>query len=138
MLTGFPVVIGRPVDWGEMDAMQHVNNVAYLRWFENGRAALFHRLGLVVDGSAVVAPILKSVACTFRAAVVYPDDVKIGVKVTDVGADRFTIAHAVWSERLQRVCADGDGVIVAFDYVAKSKCGLPDAWRASIEALHAA
>ena len=132
MLAGFPVVIRRPLDWGEMDAMQHVNNVAYFRWFESGRAALFHRMGLLIDGAVGVGVILKSVGCTYRAPLTYPDDVVVGVKVKDVGVDRFTIAHAVWSASQQVVAAEGDGVVVAYDYDAKQKVPIPDAWRAEL------
>jgi acyl-CoA thioester hydrolase len=130
MLEGFPVVVRRPVDWGEMDAMQHVNNVAYFRWMESGRAALFERMGILKEGARGVGVILKSVACDYKAPIKYPDDVAIGVRVQDVGVDRFTIAHAIWSERLGKIAARGDGVVVAYDYDAGAKVPVPDAWRA--------
>lgn len=138
MLNGFPVVVRRPVDWGEMDAMQHVNNVAYLRWFESGRAALFERMGILKDGARGVGVILKSVACAFRAPIKYPDEVTIGVRVADVGVDRFTIAHAVWSDRLQRVAADGEGVVVVYDYDAAAKVPVPEAWKTLFAEIHRA
>jgi acyl-CoA thioester hydrolase len=31
LVEGYPVVIEIPVQWGEMDAFQHVNNVVYFR-----------------------------------------------------------------------------------------------------------
>ena len=36
-LENYPVVIEIPVAWGDMDAFQHVNNVAYFRYFESAR-----------------------------------------------------------------------------------------------------
>ena len=58
MSVRFPVVIELPVQWGEMDAFGHVNNVVYLRWFESGRIADGwqssgpHPMGGVAGGSA--------------------------------------------------------------------------------------
>ena len=33
----FPFPIRQQVLWGEMDVFQHINNVAYFRYFETGR-----------------------------------------------------------------------------------------------------
>lgn len=35
----WPSVVSIPVAWGEMDALGHVNNVAYFRYFETARVA---------------------------------------------------------------------------------------------------
>ena len=32
------------VHWGDMDAMQHVNNIIYLKWVESTRLLLFEQL----------------------------------------------------------------------------------------------
>ena len=61
-LRGYPVVIEIPVFWGDMDAMRHVNNTVYLRYFESARIALFERLGyLDVMEQTGVGPILGSI-----------------------------------------------------------------------------
>lgn len=31
LLKDYPVVVSIPVAWGEMDALQHVNNIVYFR-----------------------------------------------------------------------------------------------------------
>lgn len=36
-LAQHPIVTEIPVAWGEMDALQHVNNVVYFRYFETAR-----------------------------------------------------------------------------------------------------
>ncbi len=45
LLSEFPVVLEIPVAWGDMDAMLHVNNTVYLRWFECARMEYFSRIG---------------------------------------------------------------------------------------------
>lgn len=138
-LEGFPVVVVCPVQWGEMDAYQHVNNVVYFRWFETGRAAYFDRAGLWPQGAPRgVAPIVHSVSCRYRAPLTYPDEVEIGVRVKSLGEDRFVVEHAVYSRRLGRVAAEGEGVVVSYDYGRGEKAKLPAAWREAIERIESA
>jgi acyl-CoA thioester hydrolase len=33
ILEDYPVIVEFPVAWGEMDAMGHVNNIVYFRYF---------------------------------------------------------------------------------------------------------
>ena len=46
MSAGYPVSITFPIAWGEQDAFGHLNNVAYLRYFENVRMHLLDRVGI--------------------------------------------------------------------------------------------
>ncbi len=56
----FPVVLAIPVAWGDMDAMGHVNNTVYLRYFESARIAYFERVGFLEEmASSGVGPILR-------------------------------------------------------------------------------
>ena len=40
LVSDYPSVISLPVLWGDMDAFQHVNNTASVRWFESSRIRL--------------------------------------------------------------------------------------------------
>lgn len=51
--AGFPVRVGIPVAWGEMDAFGHVNNVVYFRYFESARIAFFGADGFLMDYAVV-------------------------------------------------------------------------------------
>ena len=46
LLVDFPVTVEIPVAWGDMDAMGHVNNAVYFRYFETARISCFADLGL--------------------------------------------------------------------------------------------
>ena len=136
LLAGYPVVIQLPVAWGDMDAMQHVNNTVYFRYFESGRIAYFERLELMDQMKETgVGPILASASCRFKFPLTYPDTISVGVRVTDMGEDRFTMAFRVVSHRHQRVAAEGDGLIVTYDYRAGRKTLVPQEVRARIQAL---
>ncbi len=136
LLTDYPVVIEIPVAWGEMDAFQHVNNVVYFRYLESARIAYFQELGLMeVMERTGVGPILASVQCRFKIPLTYPDTVSVGVRVSGMGEDRFTMEYAVVSQRLEKIAAVGKGVIVSYNYSENKKAPLPTEMRDLILAL---
>jgi acyl-CoA thioester hydrolase len=138
LLTQFPVVIECPVVWGEMDSFQHVNNVVYFRYFETARMAYFERMNFTEYlGRTGIGPILHSANCRFRIPLTYPDTVSIGTRSVDLKADRYTMEFQVFSHRHQKVAAEGDGIIVTFDYRAGTKTAIPDEMRNLIERIEA-
>ncbi|MCU0583172.1 MAG: thioesterase family protein [Syntrophales bacterium] len=73
----------------------------------------------------------------FRAALSYPDTVSIGARVANVGEDRFVMRYAVYSHRLGRLAAEGEGTLVCFDYRQNRKAPVPEKLRARIAELQA-
>lgn len=138
LLAGYPVTIEIPVAWGEMDAFQHVNNVVYFRYFESGRIAYLDQTGVMAEMAAHgIGPILASASCKFKVPLTYPDRVVVGVRVGEIGADRFVMHYRVVSTQHGRVAAEGEGVIVAYDYRSQRKAALPAPVRVRIEAVEA-
>jgi acyl-CoA thioester hydrolase len=138
LLAGFPVIIEIPVAWGEMDAFQHVNNVAYIRYLESGRIAYLERTGMMEEMAAQgVGPILASVSCKYRFPLTFPDLLLVGTRVGEISADRCILQHRVVSTRHRKVAAEGEGVIVCYDYREQRKVALSAAVRARIEAVEA-
>lgn len=131
--TFWPVELALPVQWGEMDAFGHVNNVVYFRWFESARMSYFERLGWPeLQLETGVGPILHSTQARFRAPLVWPDTVTVATRVSEVGEDRFTMFYEVRSRNLGLVAADGSGLVVAFDYRSLAKAALPEPIRRRI------
>lgn len=135
-LTEFPVTIDIPVVWGEMDALQHVNNIVYFRYFESARMAYFEEIGaLAIMRESGIGPILASIRCDYKFPLTYPDRVDVGARIRDVEADRFLMQYVAVSRRAERVAARGEGLIVSYDYHAGRKCPLPSLLRERIDAL---
>jgi acyl-CoA thioester hydrolase len=117
-LADFPIVIRWPVQWGDQDAFGHVNNTIFFRWFESARLVYLSRVGLAgyeVE-ELVSGPILAQINCNFRRQVKFPDHMQIAARVTRLGNSSFTMAHALFSEALGAIAADGDSTIVVFNY----------------------
>lgn len=136
MIEDYPVVIEIPVAWGEMDSLQHVNNIVYFRYFESARMAYFNRIDIwSYMEETGIGPILASTQCKFRIPLSYPDTVAVGTRIINVEEDRFLMKYLVVSHEHQRIAAEGEGVIVSYDYREKKKAPLPQEIRRRIEAL---
>ncbi len=136
LLAGFPVVYSLPVQWGDQDAYQHVNNAVYFRWFESARIAYTMRLGLSeLMRAHKVGPILAAIACDYRRQVTFPDTVHVGSRVTKIGRTSFAMEHALVSASGRAVAAEGRSTLVVFDYKANAPVPVPDDVRRAIAAL---
>ncbi len=126
----YPFHVPIAVAWGEMDALQHVNNVVYFRYFETARIAFFQALNLMdALQQAGIAPVLSETRARYRRPVTYPDSLLVGARITRLGEDRLTMEYAVFSQQQQTVTTLGEAEIVAFDARAGGKCAIPDALR---------
>ncbi|MFH0917061.1 MAG: thioesterase family protein [bacterium] len=128
MLSAYPVVMDFVVRWGEMDALGHVNNTVFLQYFETARMTYLQRMGIEVLGlgSGEHAVILAANSCRYRVPVTYPDTLSVGTRVSALGKDRVIMEHAAVSQKLGRVVAEGDALVVSYDYVT----GRPTPFRA--------
>lgn len=139
VLENYPVVIEIPVAWGEMDALGHVNNVAYVRYLESSRVAYLDRLKIwdYMEKTGI-GPILASVQCRYKIPLVYPDTLSVGARTTRIERDRFLLEHCVFSHKLRKIAAEGSGMLVIYDYNQKKKGLIPEDLRARIEAIEEA
>lgn len=137
MLGNYPVVVEVAVRWGDMDSLGHVNNIVYLQYFEIARIEYLMRLGIDPPGPAWQDSgfIIASVSCRFVAPVTYPDTLSVGARISSIGEDRIIMEHSAISQKLGRAAAEGEAVIVSYDYVAKRKTSLPENAREAITIL---
>jgi acyl-CoA thioester hydrolase len=136
LLEGFPVHVRLPVQWGDQDAFGHVNNTVYLRWFETARIAYSDRAGLLqIDQSQSLAPILAAVSCNYRRQIRFPDTVWIGARVSKLGRTSLTMQHRVISERQGLIAAEGDCVVVTFDYRQQRPVAVPQELRLALQQI---
>src|SRR5437016_14684059 len=104
LLADFPVVVEQAVVWGDMDSYQHVNNAVYFRYFENARLEYFRRMGWFdYEERTGIGPILAATEARFRKPLTYPDTISVGVRVAELGADRFPMEHRIESQRLHAI-----------------------------------
>jgi acyl-CoA thioester hydrolase len=136
-LGRWPVTVELPVQWGEMDAFGHVNNVVYLRWFESARIAYFERAGVMLEMPGV-GPILARQEIDYRLPLQYPDRLLVSATVSKFGKTSFTMALRMRSHRHDRsIAAESVAVIVMLDYRKGAKVAVPEELKKRIESLEA-
>lgn len=132
----FPYVIEAKVEWADLDAFQHVNNTNYLRYFERIRMEYFQKYGFFAYmNEHNIGPILASTNCIFKAPLSYPDEILIGMGIQSIEPDRFNMLFAVYSDKFERIAAEGEGLIIYYDYGIGEKANIPDQFRSSVEDL---
>ena len=135
-LAEYPVVIRLLIQWGEQDAFGHVNNTAAIRWFESSRIAYLDIVGLErLMGRGGQGVILASITCNYRKQLLYPDVIFVGGSVTKIGRTSLVMKHAVYSEKQTAIAAEGESVIVLFDYATQRPMRIPDDLRALLQNL---
>ncbi len=94
-----------PIRWGDMDAMNHLNNASYFRYLETCRIDWMHSLGkgLYNDDHGII---IVNAFCNFYKQLEYPGDVCMKMYVSDPGRSSFES----WAT-MER--ADAPGVIYA-------------------------
>ena len=133
LLKDFSVVVNLNIEWGDMDALRHVNNIEYFKYFQVARIAYFEKIAS--DGvlrEKRIPLILASTQCKFIYPLAYPDSISVGVRVDAMADQYFTMKYAVVSDKHQRLAAIGDAKVVMFDYVNNKKASIPDEIRKTI------
>lgn len=84
-----------PMRWGEMDALGHMNNVSYFRYFEQARISWFDSLNIDYrQGSE--GPILGSIACRYLKPAVYPLEFELTTWIGQPGRSSFRMWHELY------------------------------------------
>ncbi|NRB50196.1 MAG: thioesterase family protein [Saprospiraceae bacterium] len=134
-LEDFPIQVEIPVQWGDMDAARHVNNIIYLRWSESARIAYFEKIEVDITFMKGVGPILGWQDCKYIFPLTYPDRALVGIKVEEIRADRFMMLTHIYSHKHQRLAIISKQAIVPYDYVKLAKAPIPENWLHNIKAL---
>lgn len=132
-MKDYPVVVRFPVHWAEVDAMGHVNNARYFTWFESARMELFQRVGLEIEGSPELGPILAHTSCDFLAPVRFPAEVEAGTRIAGFGRTSFTMEFGAGLAGSEDLAARGRGVVVLIDYGSGEKIEIPADLKAKLE-----
>ena len=77
-----------PIRWGDMDAMNHVNNATYFRYLETCRIDWMHSIGCLPDPQGE-GPVIVNAFCNFYKQLEYPGDVRVKMYVSDPGRTTF-------------------------------------------------
>ena len=119
-----------PIRWGDMDAMGHVNNTIYFRYFETVRLEWLSRLGAPAAPQGE-GPVIVNAFCNFLRQLEYPGDILARHYVAAPGRASFdTYVTLERTDEPGVLYATGGATMVWLDMPAKKSLPLPDAIRA--------
>ena len=128
----FEMVI--PIRWGDMDAMNHLNNTVYFRYLETIRIDWMRSIGCQPDASGE-GPVIVNAFCNFYKQLEYPGDVLTKMYVSDPGRTTFeTWGTMERADKPGVICAAGGATTIWVDFPAQKAKTLPDWLRKVVEA----
>ena len=123
------------VRFGDLDAMRHLNNVVFLRYFETARIAYLRALAPQLDPTGFLAGfglIFAECHIVYRSPVLFEEEVEVRCGIGEVRRSAFQVTFEMHVG--ERRAADGWGWLVGFDYEAQQARPLPDDLRGRLEA----
>ncbi len=131
MAEGFAFVHPIEVRFRDCDAMGHVNNSVYFTYFEQCRL-LFWRT-LTGAPNPLTTIILAHAACDFRAPAHFGDRLEVRTRLTRVGRASVTMGYVLVNLAGGRTIAEGQAVLVSYDYETGRSRPLPEPTRALLD-----
>jgi acyl-CoA thioester hydrolase len=121
-----------PIRWGDMDAMGHVNNTVYFRYFESVRIEYLHGVAPVPDPDGEGFVIVNAF-CNFLKQLHYPGELVATLSVGAIGRKSFdTFVTLERTDEPGTFYATGGATTVWVDYKAGKAVELPGAVRAAV------
>jgi acyl-CoA thioester hydrolase len=139
-VSDWPFTHSDRVRFGDLDAMGHLNNVAFLQFFESARIAFLKSL---IPEHNPADPsdfglIFAECKINYRSPAFFDEDIATSVRPSTIARSSFRIEFEMRSEADQRVLAEGYGVLVGYRYSEGKSTPLPDRVKAALEPLVAA
>ena len=117
------------VRFGDLDAMRHLNNVVFLRYFETARIGYLNRVldhhDPVNRDGAGFGFIFASCRIDYRSPAHFDEEVAIRVRPAEIGTKSLKLEFDMRVG--ERLIAEGHGVLVGYDYEVGRTVPLPDA-----------
>jgi len=135
--SGWPFTHVDRVRYADVDTMRHVNNVAFVRFFESARIAFMHHHFPEHDPTdpGDFPTVLAEVHIAYRAPAYFDEQVRTHIRPSHLERSSFRTEFEMRAGEDERLVAEGYGVYVGYDYVAERAQPLPDHVRERLQAF---
>ena len=115
--------------WGEMDALGHMNNVSYFRYFEESRISWFNSFPLNYNSEGD-GPILGTITCKFIKPAIYPVFFKVNTSISRLGNSTFTMWTDICDDSDETICfASAEAIMVWINIASGQAVRVPNWFR---------
>ncbi|MBK7135292.1 MAG: acyl-CoA thioesterase [Rhodocyclales bacterium] len=122
-----------PIRWGDMDAMNHVNNTVYFRYMEQARIEWLESLGYGTGQHTDEGPVIVNAGCTYLVPLVYPGNVELRMFIGHPGRSSLPTHYELRLQGNEKLYATGDAKMVWINPASGRSIPLPDNMRALAE-----
>ena len=133
----WPISTEIKVNWGDMDALGHVNHSVYAKWMETVRMMYFSEIGMMnLYNDSNIGPILARIEIDYELPITFPDVVTVSTSVSRIGNSSFDMRYKIESlSNNGKSAATGSVVCVVLDYSSGMPHKIPLKLRESIARL---
>ncbi|GAB4173247.1 MAG: thioesterase family protein [Thalassobaculales bacterium] len=119
------------IRFSDMDALGHLNNVAYAAYCEAGRVEFIQSPGLSAQRSHGWAIVRLQIE--FRREAAFPGVIRIGTRLLRLGTSSMTLGQGLFKDGA--CLATAEGTVVRFDLDARRAVPIEDGLRAHYEKM---
>lgn len=121
--------------WADNDAYGHVNNTVYYEWFDSAVNAWMIEQGMldISDGDPIA--LVVETRCTFAAALAFPEEVEVGLAVSQLGRSSIRYRIGVFAAGAESAAAEGEFVHVVVNRTTRRPVDTPTEWREKLEKI---
>jgi len=119
------------VRWGDMDALGHVNNIMYFRYFEQTRIAWYEQAGFAPLGSGDTGMVIVDNHAEYLRPVHYPATMDVRMAGHSPGRSSFVAACTIVVNGV--LCTRGQSKVVWIDVKSGRSTPLPEDLRAQLQ-----
>ena len=118
-MSDWPFTHRDRVRYADVDTMRHLNNVAFVQFFEDARIAFMHWLFPEHDPTdpEKFPVVFAELHLAYRAPAYFGEEVATAVRPSHLERSSFRAEFRMQAD--ERLIAEGYGVYVGYDYVAE-------------------
>lgn len=114
-----------PIRWGDMDAIGHVNNAMYFRYFEQTRIHWFENLDRLDALDSDEGIVIVNANCTYLKPIHYPAEVNITMYGGVPGRSSFVVWYEILDGASGELYSTGSTKVVWVDRAEGKSRPLP-------------
>ena len=133
-MEGYQVVFEHEVLFRDLDAMRHVNNVAFIAFMEDARMQYWKALR-EVQGLRDINFILAEVSCRYLSPAYLGETIRIGIRARKLSNKSFQFEYRMEDKASGRLITEGRSVQVMYDYKEKKTMTLEQKMRDAVASL---
>ena len=133
-MEGYRVVFEHEILFRDLDALGHVNNVAFMAFMEDARLKYWKALRQGLDARRIDF-IIAEVTCRYHSPAHFGETLLLGIRVAGLGNKSFRFEYRMEDKATGRLVVEGKSVQVMYDYESQRSIPLDDATRVAMAAL---